>query len=133
MSASLVQLEIEYQQLLAEAALYSDAAEAGDPVALAKYKAITAKIRAVLAQIEQLQRAQVSSGDIVKEDQKALGENANAQNPSSGVLVLSNGRVQLPPETTAGSNALNIPPAQDFGVDGALRPLTQTQIGRAHV
>ena len=127
MSASLVQLEIEYQQLLAEAALYSDAAEAGDPVALAKYKAITAKIRAVLAQIEQLQRAQVSSGDIVKEDQKALGENANAQNPSSGVLVLSNGRVQLPPETTAGSNALNIPPAQDFGVDGALRPLTQTQ------
>ena len=119
MSASLAQLEIEYQQLLAEAALYADAAEQGDPVALAKYKEITAKIRAVLAQIEQLQRTQASAGDIIREDQKALGGSANTQDPSNGVQVLANGRIQPPPETTAGSNALNIPPAQDFGVDGA--------------
>lgn len=126
MAASLVELEIEYQRLLAEAALLADAAEAGDPTALAKVKQINAQIRSVILQIEQL-RGVTSSGDVVRDDQKALGQNANTQDPSSGVLVLSNGRIQLPPETTSGSNALNIPPAQDFGVDNTLRPGAVTQ------
>lgn len=127
MAYGLVELEIEYQRLVAEASQYSDAAERGDPVALAKYKEIAAKIRVVISQIEQLQRAQVSSGDIVREDQAALAPNANPQDPSTGIQVLANGRIQPPPETTAGSNALKIPSSQNTGINGELRPLTQTQ------
>lgn len=116
--ASLAQLEAEYQRLVAEAAQYTDAAERGDPTALAKYKEISAQIRAVISQIEALQPTN-SAGQVIASEQEGFGNNTSTQNPPN------NGRIRPAPET--GSNAEVYKPDNDSGTNGTLRPYLQTQ------
>lgn len=126
--AGITELEIQYQRLLAEAAFYIDAAEKGDPAALAKQKEIQTQIRAVLSQIESI-RGSTSSGSIIRDDQDARVQNSNETNPNLGVQYLQNGRITPAPDTTSSSNATRFVPEaiNDFGTDDQLRPYIQTQ------
>lgn len=126
--AGITELEIQYQRLLAEAAFYIDAAEKGDPAALAKQKEIQTQIRAILSQIESI-RGSASSGSIIRDDQAARVQNSNETNPNLGVQYLQNGRIAPAPDTTSSSNATRFVPEaiNDFGTDDQLRPYIQTQ------
>lgn len=119
--AGLVELEAEYQRLLAEAAQYSDAAERGDPGALAAYKQITAKIRVILTQIESLQ-SRNSSGQIIAEEQKGFANGANADTPPEITARLSGGQIQR-----INGGARPVTPDVDTGVNGDIRTYMQTQ------
>lgn len=130
--AGIVELEVEYQRLVAQRDALGARYEAGETALLPEIKSLNQQIRVVLIQLDNL-RAINSSGDIVRDDQQARTENSSPLNPSgeSGqLLVLQNGRVQLAPDTTTGTNAIpSTTPdrAVDSGTNGQLRPLVQTQ------
>lgn len=126
--SSLVDLEIQYQRLLAEREALAARYESGELNVLPQIKDINTRIAAVVTQIESL-RATNSSGEIVRDDQAARVELANPQDPPGGVLILQDGRVRLPPDTNTQSNAQVFDPggSRDSGVNGTLRPITQTQ------
>lgn len=72
----------------------------------------------------------ISSGEVVRNDQQATVSNSRQIAPTNGLMVLANGRVQLPPETNSGSNAIlpeTGPRSIDSGTNGALRPIVETQ------
>lgn len=124
--SSLVELEIQYQRLVAERNALGDRFEAGEQNLLPEIKQLNSRIRAVITEIENI-KAVNSSGVIINDDQKARVSGAELINPGPGLLLLENGRVKLPPDTTAQTNALRIPDPVDFGTDDTLRPYLQTQ------
>ena len=69
----------------------------------------------------------VSSGKVLEDAQLARDNNATTINPPGGLLVLENGRVKPPPDTSTGSNALKNPSAVDEGTNDSLRPYLETQ------
>jgi hypothetical protein len=99
---------------------------------IARYQAevndIPGQISGLEVQLRALQGSN-SAGNIVRDDKKAKVPNANEVAPGSELQVLSNGRIQPPPETSTDSNALRSPPEyfNDFGTDAELRPYLQTQ------
>jgi hypothetical protein len=79
---------------------------------------------------QNLTAAPVSTGQVVRDDQAGYSDKSSSIDPQEGSLILKNGRVQAPPDTTTGSNA--IPPTSppnntDWGVDGVVRPYSETQ------
>ena len=126
--SSLADLEIQYQRLVAERNALGVRYEAGELNVLPQIKDLNLRIQALVIQIESL-LAVNSSGDVVRDDQAARADRANPLDPPGGVLVLQNGRVTLPPDTTAGSNAqqFNLAGSRDSGTDSNLRPLVVTQ------
>jgi hypothetical protein len=95
---------------------------------LPQIKDLNLRIQALVIQIESL-LAVNSSGAIVRDDQAARVDLANPVDPPGRVLVLQNGRVTLPPDTTTGSNAqqFSLAGSRDSGTDSNLRPLVVTQ------
>lgn len=127
--ASLVELEIQYQRLLAQREALSSRYFAGNESVLPQIEEINSQIRFVLEQIDLLRSPASSTGSIVRDDQLANGQNANDVNPRGDALIVKNGRIQTPPQTNTSSNAVSSPPAifNDFGTDAELRPYIQTQ------
>jgi len=129
--ASIIELEVEYQRLVGQRDILGARYESGEKTLLPEIQALNQQIRAVLVQLDSL-KAINSSGKIVQDDQQARVDNSNVVNPnSSSQLVLQkNGRIQLPPETSSGSNAiepLTGVRSVDTGLNGELRSLIQTQ------
>jgi hypothetical protein len=126
--SNLVDLEIQYQRLVAERNALGDRYEAGEKNLLPQIKDLNARIRAVVLEIESLQAIN-SSGDIARDDQAARGNNSNPVDPPGQILVLQNGRVELPPDTNTQSNALRFQRdvVIDIGVNDRTRPLSETQ------
>jgi len=124
--SSLAQLEIEYQRLVAEREFLSDQFEAGQKDLLPRIRQLSARIRVLAIEIDSL-IAYSSSGKIVQDDQTARVSDSETINPSGGELILRNGRIQTPPGTSSGSNAIRVPQPEDIGTNDALRPLTLTQ------
>jgi hypothetical protein len=127
--SSLVELEIQYQRLVAQREALSVKYEAGDASALAQIRELNPRIRALAEQIDALLRSTTSAGEIVREDQLGTGQNSNDTNPRGEPLIVKNGRIQTPPDTNTSSNAVVNPPeiVNDFGTDAELRPYIQTQ------
>lgn len=132
MAASLIELEALYQRLVAERNALGDRYLAGEEDLLPQIKDLNAQIRRVIVEIESLQAVN-SSADVVRDDQQALGNFSNTQDPPKGIEVLENGRIKPLPTasnggTTSGTNALGTTtPTQDSGTDNGLRPLVVTQ------
>lgn len=126
--AGLVELEVEYQRLLAERNALGDRYEAGEKNLLPQIKELNQRLRTLITQIEALQAVN-SSGQLAREDQKANASGASAVDPNQGDLIVENGRIKRPPDTTSGSNALKFNPDNNlsFGTDAELRPYIQTQ------
>ena len=132
--ASLVDLELQRQRLLAERDTLSAAALAGDQTALARIANINAQLRLVTESIDALSRSTASSGNLVRDDQLATAPKALPQAPNSPQQVLQpDGRIATVPETTSGTNAtppVNTTPGTvnvDRGLAAPVRPLAQTQ------
>ena len=69
-----------------------------------------------------------SAGEIVNDDQAAREPLSRDVNPNLGQLTVgANGRIQTAADTTSGSNAINDKINVDVGVNGDLRPYTDTQ------
>lgn len=130
--AGIVELEVEYQRLVAQRELLGARYEAGETTLLPEIKALNQQIRVVLIQLDNL-KAINSSGQVVREDQRAQTENANPVNPGGGagqLLVLENGRVKLAPDTTTGTNAIPSTTPEtsvNSGLDAPVRTLVETQ------
>ena len=132
--ASLVDLELQRQRLLAERDTLSAAALAGDQTALARIANINAQLRMVTESIDALSRSTASSGNLVRDDQLATAPKASTQAPNSPQQVLQpDGRIATVPDTTSGTTAT--PPVDttagtanvDRGLAAPVRPLAQTQ------
>ena len=121
-------LQIEYQRLVAEREALGARYQSGELGLLPQIQDLGTRIAALVTQIESL-LSRDSSGDVVRDDQAARADRANPSDPPGGVLVLQNGRVTLPPDTTTGSNAqqFSLAGSRDSGTDSNLRPLTVTQ------
>jgi hypothetical protein len=125
--AGLVELEIKYQQLVAQRDVLRKRYEAGEKNVLPEIQSINSQIGAVLTQIENL-RAVNSSGTIVRDDQAAKVSLSNTQSPNTPIEYLENGRIRPPPDTTSSSNAIIFnPQPADAGTDGRLRNTVETQ------
>lgn len=126
--ASLVDLQIEYQRLVAERNALGVRYQAGELNLLPQIKDLNTRISALVVQIENL-LPRNSSGQIVKDDQTARTEYSNTDSPPDGTLVLENGRIKLPPDTNTQSNAQRFSNINglDLGVDAPVRPLNSTQ------
>jgi len=127
--ASLVDLELQRQRLLAERDALSAAASAGDQTALARIVSIDAQLRLVTESIDALSRSTASSGNLVRDDQLATAPKALPQAPNSPQQVLQpNGRIAAVPDTTSGTNATTAGTANvDRGLAAPVRPISQTQ------
>ena len=99
--AGLVELEVEYQRLLAERNALGDRYEAGEKNLLPQIKELNQRLRTLITQIEALQAVN-SSGQLAREDQKANASGASAVDPNQGDLIVENGRIKRPPDTTSG-------------------------------
>jgi hypothetical protein len=126
--AGLVELQIEYQRLVAEREALATRYFAGERQLDTRIRELAQRIAFLARQIDSL-LALNSSGDIVRDDQLGNTEFSNEISPSSGSLILENGRIRLPPDTNTQSNALkfNNTDNLDFGTDATLRPLLSTQ------
>jgi len=126
--SGLTDLQIEYQRLVAQREALGARYEAGELGLLPQIQDLGTRIAAVVIQIESF-LSRDSSGDVVRDDQAARADRANPSDPPGGVLVLQNGRVTVPPDTTAGSNAqqFSLAGRRDEGTDSNLRPLIVTQ------
>lgn len=126
--AGLVELQIEYQRLVAEREALSTRYFAGERQLEPQIRELAQRIAFLARQIDAL-LALDSSGDIVRDDQAANAEYANDVNPPGGTLVLENGRIRLPPDTNTQSNALRFKETDnlDFGTDATLRRIINTQ------
>ena len=128
--ASYAQLEAQYLSLLAQRDALAAQYEAGNTSVLGDIQNLNSQIAAVLQQQEQLTGNRISAGSVVKDDQGGYSNGANSQDPSTGPLLLQNGRIQPPPDTTTGTNA--IPPQStdnnvDWGLASPTRPYSLTQ------
>lgn len=89
------------------------------------------------ASLQQAQKDQqlgtASAGNLVNDDARGAVPNSRSQNPESGPLLLNaDGRIEPPPDTNSSSNAVSSEPSTflqnvDTGLDGPIRPITQTQ------
>lgn len=127
--SSFVELEQQYAQLLIKRDGLSARYEAGDNSVLPEIQSVNQQIRIVLEQ-QSLLKETTSSGQVVQDDQAGYSNNSRPQDPTFSELVLKNGRVQAQPETTSGTNAISPTSTTNntnWGVDGAVRPYSQTQ------
>jgi len=126
--AGLVELEIRYQRLLAQRNALGARYEAGEKNLLPEIQNINSQIRTTLLEMDSL-RTSNSSGEIVNDDKAAKVPNSSAINPGEGELIIKNGRIKRPPDTTTGSNAItpNLGRSTDSGTDGLIRPYSQSQ------
>ena len=127
--SNLVELEVRYQRLVAERDALGARYEAGALNLLPAIQDLNSQIRVVVLEIESL-RAVSSSGQVVQDDAAGYGNKSRTQDPTSTELILKNGRVQPPPETTTGTNAIlspDTPNNKNWGLDSPTRPYSLTQ------
>lgn len=126
--AGLVELQIEYQRLVAEREALADRYFAGEKNLLPQLRELTRRIAILATQIDTL-LARNSAGNIVRDDQAATTAYANDVSPPGNELILENGRITSPPDTNTQSNALKFDNINglDLGTDAPRRPLTSTQ------
>ena len=124
--SSLVQLEIEYQRLVAQRNALGDRYSAGEKDLLPQIEELNARIRVLVYQIEALMPSN-SSGQIILDEQTATDDKSRSIAPDDEPLILKNGRIQPQPDTQTGTNAERNTSPVDFGTDAELRPYIQTQ------
>lgn len=124
--AGLVELEIEYQRLVAERDALGNRYLAGELNLLPVIKELNARISALVYQIEAL-LPKNSSGQIVESDQKANQDLSEVQSPTPGQQILKNTQIQPQPDTTTPSNALGRPDSVDTGINAPVRTTVETQ------
>jgi hypothetical protein len=127
--SSYAELELQYQRLVAQRDALAARYDAGDAAVLQDIKNINQQIAIVLDEQQALRNSNNSSGQIVRDDQGGYGSGSNVVDPLQGPLILSNGRIQPPPDTTSGSTALPAvgPNNVNYGLNAPVRPYSQTQ------
>lgn len=92
-------------------------------------RAQLARVNQQIAQLQQDQAGQTSSGAIVRDDSVARVENANQTNPGPGPSILQDGRIVQQPDTQSGTNA-DQPVTKrdtDSGLNEPVKTLVETQ------
>lgn len=124
---NLVEDELRVQQARARAGL--PGAQTTVTQLTQQLSVITAELAAVNFEISQQRTGagSASSGNLVRDD--ALATQDRTQAPTPDNLIVSEGRIQLAPDTTGGTNAQPSVTEQnvDTGTDGPVRTLSVTQ------
>ena len=126
--ATIAELEALYKQKLAERDALSARYQAGDTTVLPQIQALNKEIRAILLEIEALQKPIQSAGQTVREDQLANSNKADPIAPNPVPTVINaDGQVVPAPGNDVPSNAITYTNNTDVGTDGVLRPATRIQ------
>ena len=104
--ATIADLELQYRQKLAQRDVLSARYQAGDLTVLPQIQALNRQIRAILLEIETLQKPIQSVGQTVREDQLANGNRADTIAPNPVATVINaDGQVVPAPGSDVPSNA----------------------------